>query len=463
MTQILNDPANQIEPSIITGTERSSRAKTFALMQGTSCSGCYQNMLNLKKLMGILLPNMDIVYWSRVIDADIESLMKREDKSIDIGLFEGAIATKQDIINAKMMRVKCKFLVAFGTGSKYGSVFGLANQFDNFDLLMRKYKEADIISDRLGNMHHAENDDAPEMLENVLTLDQVVEVDAYLPGCPPKKENILGMLVHLSKSKLENAKKETNVCATCKAEPCLLLENKLCFGNITAGGCTTMCPNKGDNCTGCYGKTNNIEGDKERKLNDMLDSLKTASRYECNLISQFILLYHDLPPLGTFVLKKDPLRKLSRNLEIEINDDVTGHALRALQRSPNYHFSNGNVCSSCDRNGTIPKKMTTLKRLDEGIPNDEECFLNQGYICMGPATQVGCGGICPKSDSVCSGCYGPVYGIEDQGSRAISTIASLANVDVKEFNEKISDPLALFYRYTLATSIISKKVHEKEN
>ncbi len=223
-----------------------------------------------------------------------------------------------------------------------------------------------------------------------------------------------------------------------------------------------MCPNKGDRCLGCYGEVKNIQAENERKLGEILDSLKVASRDQCNLIAEFMLLYHDLPPLGTFILKRDPLRKLSRDLEIEAGDDVTGHALKALKRSPNYHFSNGNVCSSCDRNGTIPKKMTKIKRVHEGLPNTEECFLNQGYVCMGAMTQVGCGATCPTANSVCSGCYGPVYGVEDQGTRAIGTIASLADVDPKEFDEKISDPIGLFYRYTLAVAEINKKVNEKD-
>ena len=47
------------------------------------------------------------------------------------------------------------------------------------------------------------------------------------------------------------------------------------------------------------------------------------------------------------------------------------------------------VCLECKRRGTI------CVLVDKGIP------------CIGPATQAGCGAICPTSGRGCYGCFGP--------------------------------------------------------
>ncbi len=62
--------------------------------------------------------------------------------------------------------------------------------------------------------------------------------------------------------------------------------------------------------------------------------------------------------------------------------------------------------------------------------------------------------------TVCNGCYGPVFGVTEQGARGISTIASLADVNIDEIKKSILDPVGLFYRYTLAVSEINKKVND---
>jgi coenzyme F420-reducing hydrogenase gamma subunit len=312
------------------------------------------------------------------------------------------------------------------------------------------------------DMNTKRDPDLTPITESVVNLDKVIKIDAYIPGCPPRKENILGAVAFLIKTDPATMKKDTNVCATCKASPCLLEQGKLCWGNITAGGCSLMCPN--DNltaCTGCFGKSNAPDAGKAAKLKGMLES-KKAGLEDANLAAQFILLYHGLPPQGSLYLTGDPLRQLALGTMKEFSNDVVGATLKTLANNPNYQFTNSNVCATCDRNGNMNKKMTEIKRYHEGpLPDDKTCFINQGMICMGPMTQAGCGAICPNNgNSVCSGCYGPVFGVPEQGARGISTIASLADVDIDAVKNGILDPVGLFYRYTLAVSEINKKVND---
>ncbi len=437
-----------------------------AFMQLSSCWGCHQSLLNLHMKLLPVLPELDIVYWPAVVDFKLSSLEARPDKSIDVGFCEGMLRTEHDVHNAKLMRKKCNILIAYGTCACYGSVKGLANQWTRDELLGRKFEQCESVAEP-NDMINKRDPELTPITESVVNVNKIVKVDAYLPGCPPKKENILGVVAFLISKPATNAKKDTNVCATCKANPCILEKGKMCWGAITAGGCTLGCPNGGtDACVGCFGPTTAPDVSKAAKLKGMLNVLD-ADHEQANLISQFLILYHGLPSQGSLYLAADPMRKLATGSLKEFSDDAVGSSLKALARSKNYQFANGSVCATCDRNGNMTKKMDKIKRYFEVPatgPDPDQCFLNQGMICMGPVTQAGCGAICTNNgNSVCSGCYGPVFGISDQGARAISTFASIADVDISEIESKIMDPVGLFYRYTLAAAEINKKVEDKKD
>jgi len=89
----------------------------------------------------------------------------------------------------------------------------------------------------------------------------------------------------------------------------------------------------------------------------------------------------------------------------------------------------------------------------------DKCFLEQGYICLGPVTHAGCGTICPnKANAPCLGCYGPPVGVKDQGAKFISTLGSLcADKDPDDVLNQIKDPAGLFNRFTVAASTIGYK------
>jgi len=115
------------------------------------------------------------------------------------------------------------------------------------------------------------------------------------------------------------------------------------------------------------------------------------------------------------------------------------------------------VCDECPREKKHTQ-ITEIKRIYEIEDDGETCFLDQGVICMGPATRAGCGCQCPNVNIPCTGCGGPGPRVEDQGAAAISAIASLAaDSDVVK---QIVDPIGTFYKYSLAHSILRRKVQK---
>ena len=127
------------------------------------------------------------------------------------------------------------------------------------------------------------------------------------------------------------------------------------------------------------------------------------------------------------------------------------------------------LCDTCPRNETKPDKMsiTEIKRPWEIKIDPEKCFLLQGLICLGPATRTGCGETCIRANQPCRGCFGPLDGVIDQGARALSAIASILGIDdeekmteeaVQKLMEQIADPAGTFYRFSLPSSLLRRKV-----
>jgi len=125
------------------------------------------------------------------------------------------------------------------------------------------------------------------------------------------------------------------------------------------------------------------------------------------------------------------------------------------------------VCNECK----LEKHEKTIDRFYrpwEKIPEVGLCLLEQGLVCMGPATREGCGALCPSVGMGCRGCYGPPDGVEDQGAKMLSAIASVVGVGAAGENEEemahridavmdtLADPAGTFYRYSMAHSLLHR-------
>lgn len=118
------------------------------------------------------------------------------------------------------------------------------------------------------------------------------------------------------------------------------------------------------------------------------------------------------------------------------------------------------LCDECPRKKE-EKRITKIYRPHEIIPDPERCLLEQGIICMGPATRGGCGARCIEANMPCRGCFGPPAGVYDQGAKMLSALASIYDVkDEKEIArmvEEVLDPAGTFYRFGMSTSLLQRK------
>ena len=134
---------------------------------------------------------------------------------------------------------------------------------------------------------------------------------------------------------------------------------------------------------------------------------------------------------------------------------VTGGAGPLSNRNVKVACFDKAVCDEC----SLEKKQVKIsefKRPHQVRPEPQWCLLEQGIVCMGPATRSGCGALCIDAGLPCRGCYGPSGIVEDQGTAMVSAIASMLDATeeerAKELTGQIVDPVGTFYRFSLASS-----------
>jgi F420-non-reducing hydrogenase small subunit len=119
------------------------------------------------------------------------------------------------------------------------------------------------------------------------------------------------------------------------------------------------------------------------------------------------------------------------------------------------------VCDDCPRTKN-EKKIKKFYRTFEIIPDTETCLLEQGLLCAGIATRGGCGAPCPQANMPCTGCYGPVEGVIDQGAAFLGAVASVIDSDdpeeIQQIVNDIPDPVGTFYRYSLPASLLRRAI-----
>jgi F420-non-reducing hydrogenase small subunit len=256
-----------------------------------SCGGCEEAVVDLAETILKVVAAVDIVFWPVALDfkrADVEAIA---DGEIDVCFLNGAIRMDDQETMAKLMRKKSKLLIAYGACAYQGGIPGLANLTDKKAILDYVYSRAPSVSDGEGVRPQPLTQvpegelELPELFEKVKALDEIVEVDYFLPGCPPTPKITLQAIEAILKGELPEKGSvlagDRALCYECelnstkpeklllsdlkrvhqvipKPDECLLAQGLLCLGPVTRGGCEALCVKGLMPCSGCFGPLDRV-------------------------------------------------------------------------------------------------------------------------------------------------------------------------------------------------------------
>jgi len=230
----------------------------IAIFDFACCEGCQLQIVNLEEEILDLLGGADVVEWR-------EAMSEKSDE-YDIAIIEGSITRMEDEERVKLIRSRAKVLIALGACATMGGINKLKNNFDLDDVKKCVY----------GKAAHKPH------LHTGLTkgVDEVVDVDYYVHGCPIDRKEFTYIIRSLLMGK-EPEIPDYPVCVECKAQgnPCLWESGQVCLGPIIRAGCGARCPSNGFRCFGCRGYVDNPNVDAAREVIEKyglnVDDLKT--------------------------------------------------------------------------------------------------------------------------------------------------------------------------------------------
>lgn len=323
---------------------------------GAGCGGCDVALLDIDAKILDVHAIADVVFWPIGFDGKLHEIENMPDKSITVSFYNGAIRNSENEHIAKVLRQKSVIMIAFGSCACYGGTPGLANVTNRQEVFETVYKQTPSTDNPEGVLPQPrvkvkEGElELPEFWDTVKTLDEVVDVDYFMPGCPPTV-NLIAMAV------------DAVVAHVTKGAP--------------------------------------------------------------------------LPPKGTVIA------------------------------------SDKTLCDECKRERVEKgRRIERIYQAYEIKPDPKKCLLDQGIICLGPATRAGCGAMCPNAQMPCRGCMGPTKAVTDQGTSMLSAVSSLLNItdsesklseeQIMELMMQVKDPLGTFYAFSLPKSPLKRTVTERK-
>lgn len=336
----------------------------LAIYWCAACGGCDVSLLDTHERLLTIGDMADIVMWPVAEDGKEKDIEAMDDGEITVSIISGAVRNTENEHMAKLLRQKSKIVVAYGSCAAFGGSPALANLVPGGaeEVLDYVYTKTPS-SASFQNEYHKDAPQVPQtktqvpegeltiptLYDTVKTLDQVIDVDYTVPGCPPLPESVSQLL---------------------------------------------------------------------------------------KAVADFVYNGVPLPPKGT----------------------VVGITTKTL-------------CEECPRQKT-GARITEIKEPYQVDVDPNICLMEQGILCLGPATMGGCGARCTRVGQPCRGCYGPSPDVQEQGASIFTAVASLFPIldedptcgedEIIRIMSSIKDPLGYFYAYTLGKSLIKRAVVENK-
>lgn len=168
----------------------------------------------------------------------------------------------------------------------------------------------------------------------------------------------------------------------------------------------------------------------------------------------------NLPPLLDRVYALDEIITVDVHIPgCPPNPDMIVDALTALLEGKPFELPERSVCDDCPvkrekkaAGGQIKRPLEEMQ-FDQGGPwENTRCFMEQGYLCLGPVTRSGCSRVyeeggpkvprCVAGYMPCRGCFGP---IRKGASPLVDMMGALSSIGLDA--KQVVDRRALLNRY----------------
>jgi Coenzyme F420-reducing hydrogenase, gamma subunit len=148
------------------------------------CSGCHMSALDMDERWIELASLVDLVY-SPLVDA------KEYPENVDVVLVEGAVSSEEDLEKIQKIRERTKILVSLGDCAVTANVPSMRNRFPVAEVEHRAYIENAQLNQQVPRQV------IPALLPKSRPVHEFVDVDVFVPGCPPSAETIHFVLMEL--------------------------------------------------------------------------------------------------------------------------------------------------------------------------------------------------------------------------------------------------------------------------
>jgi len=257
----------------MSGNDTKKHPVTLNLEWLSDCGGCHVAVVDLHEKILQVLESVQIQRCP--VLTDIKGYPKAR-----VGLVSGAVRTEHDRHAAEEMRKSCDLIIAWGSCAVYGGIVGAGIVHTRKEIFDTVY-----VHGKTTSSHVSPSVEVSPFEKFVLPIDEVIDVDMYLPGCPPHPAFVFDALIALVEGRTPKAAKRS-VCGRCNRimektdvdtikssstgipDPhlCFLSQGYICMGSVTLDRCLAPCPTNGVVCTGCAGATMQVLTEPNRDI-----------------------------------------------------------------------------------------------------------------------------------------------------------------------------------------------------
>jgi len=143
------------------------------------CFGCHMSLLDIDER---ILQLIDLVEFNKSPIDDIKTFTKQ----CDIGIIEGGCCNSENVENLIAFRKNCKILISLGECAIMGGLPAMRNGIPVKECLEEAYLRCPTVDDNI----IPNDEEIPMILDRVYSLHEIVKIDYFLPGCPPRADLI---------------------------------------------------------------------------------------------------------------------------------------------------------------------------------------------------------------------------------------------------------------------------------